>query len=66
MLCFLQLILDGEEAQLHVLKAAFFVWRYDIQMLSVAIDMLLKYQIVECAAVANWVFMKEMKGEFTR
>ncbi len=35
-------------------------------MLSVVVDMLLKYQIVECAAVANWVFLKEMQTDFTR
>ncbi|CAG7717877.1 unnamed protein product [Allacma fusca] len=61
-----KLILDSEEAQLHVLKAAYHVWKLDTQMMAVAVDMLLKYQVVECAAVANWVFMKEMKSEFTK
>jgi hypothetical protein len=35
-------------------------------MLVVLIDKLLKTQIVECAAVANWVFSKEMVPEFTK
>ena len=37
-----------------------------MQMLVVLIDKLLKTQIVECAAVANWVFSKEMVPEFTK
>ena len=35
-------------------------------MLVVLIDKMLKTQIVECAAVANWVFSKEMVPEFTK
>ena len=36
------------------------------QMLVVLIDKLLKTQIVECAAVANWVFSKDMVPEFSK
>lgn len=59
-------IVENEDAQLCVLKSAYNVWKLDTQMLSVVVDMLLKYQIVECAAVANWVFLKEMQADFTR
>jgi nuclear cap-binding protein subunit 1 len=61
-----RLLVDNEEGQLCVLKSAFDVWKQDSQMLSVVVDMLLKYQIVECGAVANWVFIKEMQPEFMR
>jgi nuclear cap-binding protein subunit 1 len=49
-----------------VLKAAYDVWKNDTQMLAVVVELLLKYHVIECASVANWVFMKEMTGEFTR
>ncbi len=35
-------------------------------MLVVLIDKMLKTQIVECAAVANWVFSKDMVPEFSK
>ena len=35
-------------------------------MLVVLTDKLLKTGVVECASVANWVFSKEMVGEFTK
>lgn len=35
-------------------------------MMVVIIDKLLKTQIVDCSAVATWIFSKEMTGEFTK
>lgn len=35
-------------------------------MMVVIIDKLLKLQIVDCSAVATWIFSKEMTGEFTK
>lgn len=35
-------------------------------MLCVLIDKLLKTQIVECSAVATWIFSKEMNTDFTK
>jgi len=57
---------ENEDAQICVLKAGYDLWMNDTQMLSVVVDLLLKYQIVSCAAVANWVFMQEMTADFTR
>lgn len=60
------MIVEVEEAQKCVLKSAFEVFKQDSQMLSIVVDLLLKYQIVECASVANWVFTKEMQPEFMK
>lgn len=35
-------------------------------MMCVLIDKLLKTQIVECSAVATWIFSKEMNNDFTK
>lgn len=35
-------------------------------MLVVMVDKMLKTQIVECSAVATWIFSKEMTSEFTK
>ena len=57
---------DTEEAQVITLRALFELWRNHQQMMVVLVDKLLKTQIVECAAVANWLFSKEMVSEFTK
>lgn len=37
-----------------------------LQMMIGLIDKFLKTQVVECSAVANWVFSSEMTSEFTK
>jgi len=36
------------------------------QMISVLVDKMIRTQIVDCAAVANWLFSQDMAHEFTR
>lgn len=67
MLCFhLQTIADSEEAQICLLHNLFELWGTHQQMMCVLVDKLLKTQIVECSAVATWIFSKEMNSEFTK
>ena len=37
-----------------------------LQMMVVLVDKLLKTQIIEPSAVANWLFSSEMQPEFTK
>ncbi|CAN8005239.1 unnamed protein product, partial [Ixodes hexagonus] len=55
-----------EEAQICVLRSTFNVWHNHKQMMIGLVDKFLKTQIVECSAVANWIFSKDLAGEFTR
>lgn len=57
---------DSEEAQLCTLRSLSHLWRSHHQMMVVLVDKLLKTQIVECSAVANWIFSKDMVDEFTK
>ena len=57
---------ETEEAQVIVLRSLFELWKTHQQMMVVLVDKLLKTQIVECSAVANWIFSKEMVSEFTK
>uniref|UniRef100_A0A182FS60 MIF4G-like type 2 domain-containing protein n=2 Tax=Anopheles albimanus TaxID=7167 RepID=A0A182FS60_ANOAL len=57
---------ETEEAQICILHNMFELWVDHQQMMVVIVDKLLKVQIVECSAVATWVFSKEMVGEFTK
>lgn len=63
--CF-KLLADSEEAQICVLQNVFELWKNHQQMICVIVDKLLKTQIVECSAVATWIFSKEMSTEFTK
>lgn len=36
------------------------------QMISVLVDKMIRTQITDCAAVANWLFSQDMAHEFTR
>merc|ERR1711936_665324 len=56
----------SEEAQGITLRSLFELWRTHPQMMVMLVDKMLKTQIVECAAVANWLFSREMVTEFTK
>lgn len=61
-----KILAESEEAQICVLRNMFELWHNHQQMMVVLVDKMLKSQIVECSAVANWIFSKEMTGEFTK
>uniref|UniRef100_A0A069DZJ7 Nuclear cap-binding protein subunit 1 n=1 Tax=Panstrongylus megistus TaxID=65343 RepID=A0A069DZJ7_9HEMI len=61
-----KLLADGEEAQLCILRSIYELWRNHQQMICVLIDKMLKIQLLECSAVANWIFSKEMSHDFTK
>ncbi|CAG0898321.1 unnamed protein product [Darwinula stevensoni] len=62
----LKTLIQTEDAQICLLKNLHQVWLKHPQMQLVLIDKLLKTQIIECAAVANWIFSRDMAPEFTR
>lgn len=49
-----------------MLRNLFELWRQHPQFMVVIVDKMLKTQIVECCAVANWIFSRDMALEFTR
>nr|CAG4638339.1 EOG090X03JL [Cyclestheria hislopi] len=57
---------ENEEAQICMLRQVYEVWQNHPQFLAVIVDKMLKIQIVECCAVANWLFSRDMAPEFTR
>ena len=60
------LIGSQEEAQMLVLRELKDVWDSHQQMMVMMVDKYLRTQIVQCAAVANWIFSKDMLPEFTK
>lgn len=59
-------ICENEEAQICMLRQVYELWQNHPQFLGVVVDKMLKTQIVECCAVANWIFSRDMAPEFTR
>ncbi|XP_030252962.1 nuclear cap-binding protein subunit 1 isoform X1 [Sparus aurata] len=57
---------ESDEGKLHILKVVYDVWRNHPQMIAVLVDKMIRTQIVDCAAVANWLFSQDMAHEFTR
>lgn len=57
---------DNEEAQICMLRQVYELWQNHPQFLGVVVDKMLKTQIVECCAVANWIFSRDMAPEFTK
>uniref|UniRef100_A0A8C4ZAV0 MIF4G domain-containing protein n=1 Tax=Gadus morhua TaxID=8049 RepID=A0A8C4ZAV0_GADMO len=62
----LKVLTDSDEGKLHILRVVYEVWRNHPQMISVLVDKMIRTQIVDCAAVANWLFSQDMAHEFTR
>lgn len=62
----LKALTDCDEGKLHILKVVYEVWRNHPQMIAVLVDKMVRTQIVDCAAVANWLFSQDMAHEFTR
>uniref|UniRef100_A0A672GDQ7 MIF4G domain-containing protein n=1 Tax=Salarias fasciatus TaxID=181472 RepID=A0A672GDQ7_SALFA len=62
----LKSLTDTDEGKLHILKVVYEAWRNHPQMIAVLVDKMIRTQIVDCAAVANWLFSQDMAHEFTR
>ncbi|KAM4640420.1 nuclear cap-binding protein subunit 1 isoform 5-T5 [Amazona ochrocephala] len=57
---------ESDEGKLHVLRVVYEVWKNHPQMIAVLVDKMIRTQIVDCAAVANWIFSSELAHDFTR
>ncbi|XP_076633760.1 nuclear cap-binding protein subunit 1 [Colletes latitarsis] len=61
-----KVLAETEEAQICILRNMYALWKNHYQMMVVLTDKLLKTGIIECSAIANWIFSKEMASEFTK
>lgn len=61
-----QVLAETEEAQICILRNMYALWKNHYQMMVVLTDKFLKTGIIECSAIANWIFSKEMTSEFTK
>ncbi|OCT97738.1 hypothetical protein XELAEV_18009967mg [Xenopus laevis] len=57
---------ESDEGKLHILRVVYDVWKNHPQMIAVLLDKMIRTQIVDCAAVANWIFSPELSPDFTR
>ncbi|XP_052011099.1 nuclear cap-binding protein subunit 1-like [Xyrauchen texanus] len=57
---------ESDEGKLHILRVLYDFWKGHPQMIYVLVDKFIRTQIVDCAAVANWIFSPEMAHDFTR
>nr|XP_015200033.1 PREDICTED: nuclear cap-binding protein subunit 1 [Lepisosteus oculatus] len=57
---------DSDEGKLHILRVVYDAWKNHPQMIAVLVDKMIRTQIVDCAAVANWIFSPDMAHDFTR
>ncbi|ETE65071.1 Nuclear cap-binding protein subunit 1, partial [Ophiophagus hannah] len=62
----LRTLAESDEGKLHVLRVMYDVWKNHPQMIAVLVDKMIRTQIVDCAAVANWIFSPELSHDFTR
>ncbi|KAF1494150.1 Nuclear cap-binding protein subunit 1, partial [Megadyptes antipodes antipodes] len=62
----LKVLAESDEGKLHVLRVVYEVWKNHPQMIAVLVDKMIRTQIVDCAAVANWIFSSELAHDFTR
>ncbi|KYQ47868.1 Nuclear cap-binding protein subunit 1 [Trachymyrmex zeteki] len=61
-----KVLAETEEAQICILRNMYALWKNHYQMMVVLTDKFLKTGIIECSAIANWIFSKEMASEFTK
>lgn len=61
-----KILAETEEAQICILRNMYALWKNHYQMMVVLADKFLKTGIIECSAIANWIFSKEMSSEFTK
>ncbi|KZC14827.1 PREDICTED: nuclear cap-binding protein subunit 1 [Dufourea novaeangliae] len=61
-----KVLAETEEAQICILRNMYALWKNHYQMIVVLTDKFLKTGIIECSAIANWIFSKEMTPEFTK
>uniref|UniRef100_A0A4W3HJM5 Nuclear cap binding protein subunit 1 n=1 Tax=Callorhinchus milii TaxID=7868 RepID=A0A4W3HJM5_CALMI len=61
-----KVLAEGDDGKLHVLRVMYDVWKCHPQMMAMLVDKMIRTQIVDCAAVANWIFSSEMSPDFTR
>ncbi|KAM6364389.1 LOW QUALITY PROTEIN: nuclear cap-binding protein subunit 1-like [Pluvialis apricaria] len=59
-----KVLAEGDEGKLHVLRVVYEVRKNHPQMIAVLVE--IRTQIVDCAAVANWIFSSELAHDFTR
>lgn len=62
----LKSLTECDEGKLHILRVVYEAWKNHPQMISVLVDKMIRTQIVDCAAVANWLFSADMAHDFTR
>ncbi|ETE58873.1 Nuclear cap-binding protein subunit 1, partial [Ophiophagus hannah] len=62
----LKTLAESDEGKLHILRVMYEVWKNHPQMIAVLVDKMIRTQIVDCAAVANWIFSPELSHDFTR
>lgn len=60
-----KILAESEEAQMCILRNVWELWRKHPQMMTILVDKMLKTQIVECSAVATWLFSRDMASHFT-
>lgn len=56
----------GEDGKIDALRVLHDVWHSHPQMVLVLVDKMVRTQIVDCAAVAKWLFSPDMAKDFTR
>ncbi|KAE8632196.1 hypothetical protein XENTR_v10001470 [Xenopus tropicalis] len=57
---------ESDEGKLHILRVVYDIWKNHPQMIAVLVDKMIRTQIVDCAAVANWIFSPELSRDFPR
>lgn len=59
-------VIVNEEAQIHCLKIVNEFWSTHPQIMVVLVDKLVRMHVIDCSAVVNWLFSKDMKDNFTK